>query len=373
MADLREYARTAAARNGIDPGYFERQIDQESGFNPRAYNAGSGASGIAQIIERWHPGVDVWNPEASLDYAAGLVAGYLKQTGSYPKALAAYNWGIGNVLGYTHNGVTVPPWDGRRETLPAETRHYLDVILGPSWDQTGDRVVTYNASEPAIPQNDDWSCAPTSTRWALKAVGRNPSEQWIESTMIAEGVVSTSQGLLDASGAGLADFLRRQYGEFGYGAKNEPITTFDALAAEAGRYPLLIGGRRWGSGGHWSGVRGYDAANGVLLLANPADGWGGIHQTMSRDQMAGIGPFSMVRLTHPDLMTINEPGPTDPSGPPGEPAPPGQPDAQEAARLRTVLGYVSHDVAAAIDKEIATVEAALGALKAAVQTLRRQE
>lgn len=131
MADLRAYARQAAQRAGIDPDLFERQIQQESGFNPQAFNAGSGASGVAQIIARFHPGVDPWNPEASLDYAASWMAKLRQQYGSYRKALAAYNWGPGNVAG----------WDGRRETLPAETRHYLDVILGPGWPEPGVAIV----------------------------------------------------------------------------------------------------------------------------------------------------------------------------------------------------------------------------------------
>jgi hypothetical protein len=123
MTDWRRRAREIAAEEGFDPDVFERQIDQESGFNPAAYNP-SGASGIAQIIPRWHPGVDVWNPEESLRYAARwltrLVARY---DGSYKHALAAYNWGPGNA----------DQWDGSRSKLPAETRHYLDVILGSGW------------------------------------------------------------------------------------------------------------------------------------------------------------------------------------------------------------------------------------------------
>lgn len=128
MADLRAYAREAARRAGTDPELFVRQIDQESGFNPKAYNAGSGASGIAQIVERFHPGVDVWDAEASLDYAAAWMADLRRRLGSYRRALAAYNWGPGNVA----------KWDGERATLPAETRRYLDVILGPGWPEPGE-------------------------------------------------------------------------------------------------------------------------------------------------------------------------------------------------------------------------------------------
>jgi soluble lytic murein transglycosylase-like protein len=66
-------ARDAADRHNLDADIFERQIETESGFNPDAYNS-SGASGIAQIIPRYHPDVDPWNPEAALDYAANWMS-----------------------------------------------------------------------------------------------------------------------------------------------------------------------------------------------------------------------------------------------------------------------------------------------------------
>lgn len=122
MPDYRAYARQVAEQNGIDPDIFERQINQESGFDPDAYNAGSGASGIAQIMPEYHD-VDVWNPEASLEYAANWMGQLVRQYGSYRKALAAYNWGPGNVN----------RWDGRQQTLPNETRMYLTNILGEGW------------------------------------------------------------------------------------------------------------------------------------------------------------------------------------------------------------------------------------------------
>jgi len=104
---------------------FVRQIQQESGFNPDAFNAGSGATGIAQIVRRWHPDVDPTDPIASLDYAATWLVKLHGHYGTYRKALAAYNWGPGNLA----------DWDGQRDTLPAETRLYLDVILGDGWPE----------------------------------------------------------------------------------------------------------------------------------------------------------------------------------------------------------------------------------------------
>lgn len=128
--DLRAYARAAAVRHGAHPDLFIKQIQQESGFNPDAFNFGSGATGIAQIIPRWHPGVDATDPYASLDYAAKWMSDLHRIYGTWAKALAAYNWGPANVA----------KWDGRRETLPAETRHYLDVILGDGWPEPSNNI-----------------------------------------------------------------------------------------------------------------------------------------------------------------------------------------------------------------------------------------
>ena len=52
-------------------------IEQESGFRANAYNP-SGATGIAQIIPKWHPeanpGVD---PHADIMYAAKFLLAWL--------------------------------------------------------------------------------------------------------------------------------------------------------------------------------------------------------------------------------------------------------------------------------------------------------
>lgn len=161
--------------------------------------------------------------------------------------------------------------------------------------------VTYDKDTPRIAQNDDWSCAPTSLRWALTALGRNPSETWVEGTALAEGVVTTLHGLMDSSGAGLAEFVRRHWGEFGFDANHEPTISFQFAALEGDHaYPILIGGRNWN---HWSAVRDYDESRDILLLANPADGHRGVHQFMTRPQFEALGPFSMVRVIHPDLLS----------------------------------------------------------------------
>jgi hypothetical protein len=116
MADLRAVARAKAKKYGLDPGVFERQIQQESGFNPGARSP-AGALGVAQIMPAtargW--GVNPLNPSQALDAAARNMARYVQQFGSYEKALRAYNAGPGNV---------------EKSKGFAETNNYVRTILG---------------------------------------------------------------------------------------------------------------------------------------------------------------------------------------------------------------------------------------------------
>jgi TP901 family phage tail tape measure protein len=106
----------AVAAGHPNPVQFVEQIRQESNFDPGAYNKGSGATGVAQIIPRFHPGVDPNDPDASLRYAAGLMARNYAQYGDPNVALAAYNAGPGAVAQYGG----VPPY--------AETQDYIRKI-----------------------------------------------------------------------------------------------------------------------------------------------------------------------------------------------------------------------------------------------------
>lgn len=117
--DYAAYAATAAQNAGISPEIFVRQIQQESGFNPKALSP-AGASGIAQFMPGTARGlgVDPWDPHANLDAAAGLMKSYLDRYGSWELALAAYNAGPGAVEQYGG----VPPYP--------ETQTYISKILG---------------------------------------------------------------------------------------------------------------------------------------------------------------------------------------------------------------------------------------------------
>jgi len=103
---LYDLAEKMAARYGVSPDVYRRMIQQESGFNPRAVNKRTGATGIAQVMSGTarDPGYGVkpledrFDPVESLRFGAEYLAAMLKRfDGDYRLALAAYNAGPGTV------------------------------------------------------------------------------------------------------------------------------------------------------------------------------------------------------------------------------------------------------------------------------------
>lgn len=120
-------ARQDAVANGINPDYFVRQIQVESGFNPNAASP-AGAIGIAQFEPATAAalGINPWNPQSALAGAARYMASFAKQYGGdYAKALAAYNAGSGTVQYAVAAGGA--NW---MNFLPGETQHYIATIMG---------------------------------------------------------------------------------------------------------------------------------------------------------------------------------------------------------------------------------------------------
>jgi len=77
------------------------QIDMESSFRPDAQAKGSSAYGLAQIISKWHPGVDNKNPEESLRYMAKTVSDYTKAlSGDWTLGQLAWKTGITHLRKY---------------------------------------------------------------------------------------------------------------------------------------------------------------------------------------------------------------------------------------------------------------------------------
>ena len=78
-----------------------------------------GALGIAQFMPATAQqlGINPLDPFQAIDGAGRYLASLYRQTSSWSQALAAYNWGIGNV---TRRGL---------DSAPTETRNYFTQIL----------------------------------------------------------------------------------------------------------------------------------------------------------------------------------------------------------------------------------------------------
>jgi soluble lytic murein transglycosylase-like protein len=115
-----------AVAAGIPPGYFVRQINQESGFAPDARSP-VGAEGIAQFMPETAArlGINPFDPASALHGAAQLMASLVQQYHQdYARALAAYNVGSGAVARCTQAHPAT--W---LVCLPNETQQYVKNIL----------------------------------------------------------------------------------------------------------------------------------------------------------------------------------------------------------------------------------------------------
>jgi peptidoglycan DL-endopeptidase CwlO len=107
----------AGAKYGVSPKLLAAVAKVESGYNPKAVSP-AGAQGLMQIMPSTAKGLGVnpLDPAQAVDGAARLLAKHLKEFGSVPMALAAYNAGGGAV----HKYHGIPPY--------AETQAYVPKV-----------------------------------------------------------------------------------------------------------------------------------------------------------------------------------------------------------------------------------------------------
>lgn len=113
------------------------QAVAESGFRPQAVNPHSGAGGMWQFMpgDAYAPPRSAWydqrfDPEASTRAYARYIKFLYNQLGDWYLAMAAYDWGAGNVQRAVERTGFADFWElYRRNNLPAETKNYVPIIL----------------------------------------------------------------------------------------------------------------------------------------------------------------------------------------------------------------------------------------------------
>jgi len=109
----------------------------ESGFQPRALNAQSGAGGMWQFMPHGNYGLvrnqyvdERFDPEKSTRAYARYMKFIYDQTGDWYLTMAGYNWGTGNVQRAVEKTGYADFWElYKRHNLPAETQNYVPEIL----------------------------------------------------------------------------------------------------------------------------------------------------------------------------------------------------------------------------------------------------
>lgn len=121
VSDYTSIINSAANTYGIDPNLLTQVIKAESNGDPNAISS-AGAMGLVQLMPGTASSLGVTNPfdpTQSINAGAKYLSQLLKQfNGDTSLALAAYNWGPGNVSTYT-----IDSW-------PTETVNYVNKILG---------------------------------------------------------------------------------------------------------------------------------------------------------------------------------------------------------------------------------------------------
>ena len=135
------------------------QAVAESGFRAQAVNPHSGAGGMWQFMpgDAYAPPRSAWydqrfDPVASTRAYARYMKYLYQQFGDWYLAMAAYDWGAGNIQRAVERTGYADFWElYKRNNLPAETKNYVPIIL----------AVTIMAKNPKQYGLDDLTPDPT--------------------------------------------------------------------------------------------------------------------------------------------------------------------------------------------------------------------
>lgn len=173
----------AANANGVPPALALAVAQQESSFNPGAVSP-AGAQGLFQLMPATAASLGVTDPFDAAQSAQGGTA-YLAQLyaqfGNWGTALAAYNWGPGNVSAY---GAAAAPAStqayvssalsaaGLSPATPVPASTPLDVAASGVDASAGipPSSYDYSTAAPADDSGDDSVVAATSSSFSMGSI-----------------------------------------------------------------------------------------------------------------------------------------------------------------------------------------------------------
>jgi hypothetical protein len=138
------------------------------------------------------------------------------------------------------------------------------------------------------PQARSWTCSICSTDWVLRASGLNPysTREQVAYQIGYPDCVDEWSGLKDTM------CLLPVFEAYGVDAVQEWVD-WERLVEVASSTTGVLNGLGWY---HFVGIRGF--ADGVVAIANSAEGYDGVYSTLNEQQFYALGPFQVVRLVH---------------------------------------------------------------------------
>lgn len=97
-------------------GILQNVAYHESRYNPNAVSH-KGAIGIMQLHPKWHKSVNPYDPYEAIPYGAKYLHSLYKRFQDWEIALAAWNWGQGNMSKYSF------------EQAPRETKDFVKKVM----------------------------------------------------------------------------------------------------------------------------------------------------------------------------------------------------------------------------------------------------
>ena len=203
-SELQNIARDQAIAHGIPEDGYKALIHAESAWDPQA-GSPAGAKGLAQFMDPTakEEGVDSSDVNSSLSGGAKYLAKLREQTESWEEAIAAYNWGIGNVQKFKKANGGEFPVDKivNKGKDPNETRNYV-TKLAPYFkgDKTYENLMPEapgapEAADPMqagtiIPKGADWQGVRQRTggRLSQEQIDAAIEKQWPGNTKTPEGI-----------------------------------------------------------------------------------------------------------------------------------------------------------------------------------------